>query len=605
MELPRSSPARLTTTATIKLPRIALFLMCLVYAVPGLLGRDPWKPDDASSFGAMWTMANGHLADWLMPNVAGAPSLDAGPLMDWLGAISIRVGRAIPLLPHDDALTARFATLIMVLIAATGLWYATYLLGRRPAAQPLALAFGGHPEPRDYGRTLAYGALLILLGTLGLATRAHESSPDIAALAMLCACLYALARGLDQPRVAAIWMGASLAGLALTRGPFPAAEVLLVYAGLVLWHPDWRRNRVPALVIALPLALLLTGLWPLALWTTDDPSGRPYLMAWLSGWGQFANGASLESLRRAGKTVLWFALPGWPIALWGIWSWRREWQSAHIVVPVVLLGAMTANFFLTPTTFNWVLLLLLPSIVMLAGFGLPTLKRGAANAVDWFSLLVYSLTALALWGSWFTRMTGFPAAWDASLQRQVPGLANDFHIGPLVGALLVTAAWIWLARWRIVTHPKMLWRSVVLASGGVTLIWTLVMTLWISEVNYSRTYRGVAFQLQSALDNSKSGANACVRTDGVGLPQRASFAYFSNVQFTPIDLGGQPIYNCPLLLRQDSAHSPESEPAAEKGHYWHLLWEGRRPSDRDERFKLYVDETGTAPKSRAAPRATR
>lgn len=605
MELPRSSPARLTAIATIKLPRAALFLMCLVYAVPGLLGRDPWKPDDASSFGAMWTMANGHLSDWLMPNVAGAPTLDAGPLMYWLGALSIRVARVIPLLPQDDALAARFATLVMVLIAATGLWYATYLMGRRPAAQPLALAFGGHPEARDYGRTLADGALLILLGTLGLATRAHESSPDVAALAMLCACLYALARGLDQPRVAALWIGASVAALALTRGPFPALEVLLVYAGLVLWHPEWRSNRVPALLIALPLAAFLLALWPLALWFGDDPAGRAYLVAWLRNWSQFANGASVESLRRAGKTILWFALPGWPIALWGIWSWRREWRTAHIVVPVLLMVSMAANFVLTPTTFNWVLLLLLPSIVMLAGFGLPTLKRGAANAVDWFSLLIYSLTALALWASWLTRMTGFPAAWGATLQRQVPGLANEFHIGPLIGALLVTAAWIWLVRWRIVTHPKMLWRSVVLASGGVTLIWTLVMTLWIGEVNYSRSYRGVAVQLEGALEHSKPGAGACVRGDGVGLPQRALFAYFSTIQFAPVDLDGQALVVCPLLLREESAHAPESDPAAEKGHYWRLIWEGRRPSDRDEHFGLYVDESGTPAKPRPAPRTSR
>jgi len=604
MELPRSSPARLTARATIKLPRIALFLMCLVYAVPGLLGRDPWKPDDASSFGVMWTMAHGHRADWLMPNVVGAPTFDSGPLMYWLGALSIRLGRAISWIQADDALAARLATLLMVLTAATGLWYATYLLGRRPAAQPLALAFGGHPEPRDYGRTLADGALLILLGTLGLATRAHEVAPDIAGLAMLSACFYGLARGLDQPRVAAIWMGAALAGLALTRGPYCAVEVFLVYAGLALWHPEWHGNRKAAILIALPLALILMAIWPLLLWYGDDPGGRDYLITWWRGWTEAANAGNADALRRAGRTFLWFALPGWPIAIWAIWSWRREWKSAHIVVPVLLLLAMAANFILTAsTTFLWVLLLLLPSIVMLAGFGLPTLKRGAANAVDWFSLLVYSLTAFALWASWLTRMTGFPQAWDATLQRQVPGLANDFHIGPLVGALAITAAWIWLVRWRVVTHPKVLWRSVVLASGGVTLIWALVMTLWVSEVNYSRTYRAVALQLQSALDSSKPGANACVHTVGVGLAQRASFAYFSTVRFAPLDLSGQPLGSCPLLLRQESAHSPESELAAAKGHYWNLIWEGRRASDRDERFRLYTDETGAPAKPRSSKSA--
>jgi len=94
-----------------------------------------------------------------------------------------------------------------------------------------------------------------------------------------------------------------------------------------------------------------------------------------------------------------------------------------------------------------------------------------------------------------------------------------------------------------------------------------------------------------------------VHTVGVGLAQRASFAYFSTVRFAPLDLSGQPLGSCPLLLRQESAHSPESELAAAKGHYWNLIWEGRRASDRDERFRLYTDETGAPAKPRSSKSA--
>jgi 4-amino-4-deoxy-L-arabinose transferase-like glycosyltransferase len=601
MELPRSSPARLTADATIKLPRIALFLMALVYAVPGLLGRDPWKPDDASSFGVMWSMSSGQFADWLMPNVAGAPVFDAGPLMYWLGAIAIRISHLLSFMGLEDALAARAATLLMVLTATTGVWYATYLLGRQPAAQPLVLAFGGQPASRDYGRTLADGALLILLGTLGLVARAHESSPDIAALAMLCAAAYALARGLDRPVVAAIWMAAALTGLFLTRGPWLASEVALVYLGLVTFHPEWRSNRMAATTIALPAALLLIAIWPVALVLVEGDAGKRYLSAWIQYWLQQAGGTNPDSLWRGVKALAWFALPAWPLALWGLYSWRAVWRAPHVLVPSLLLISMLLNLLLSSITSDWLLLLLLPGIVMLAAFGLPTLKRGAANAIDWFSLLVYSLTAMVLWVSWLTRMTSAPQAWSATLQRQVPGLASEFHIGPLFGALIVTAAWIWLVRWRIVEHPKVLWRSVVLASGGVTLIWVLLMTLLVNEVNYSRTYRAVASQLASAMASSAAGPEACVEGDSLGLAQRASFAYFAGIHFAATDGDGNPLETCSLVLQQDSIRASSHE-VDQRVKNLRIIWEGRRASDRDERFRLYYEAPAAHPQKRPSKR---
>jgi hypothetical protein len=55
------------------------------------------------------------------------------------------------------------------------LWYTAFHLGRRAEAQPLRLAFGGQPEPDDYGRTLADTAVLIYLGCLGLLLHSHET----------------------------------------------------------------------------------------------------------------------------------------------------------------------------------------------------------------------------------------------------------------------------------------------------------------------------------------------------------------------------------------------------------------------------------------------
>ena len=75
-------PVRLPAAATLALPRLALFALGLLYILPGLIGREPWKSDDAASFGIMWTMAQGSMQDWLWPNIAGLlfDAIERGPV---------------------------------------------------------------------------------------------------------------------------------------------------------------------------------------------------------------------------------------------------------------------------------------------------------------------------------------------------------------------------------------------------------------------------------------------------------------------------------------------------------------------------------------------
>jgi hypothetical protein len=132
-----------------------------------------------------------------------------------------------------------------------------------------------------------------------------------------------------------------------------------------------------------------------------------------------------------------------------------------------------------------------------------------------------------------------------------------------------------LVRWRIARHPSVLWRAVVLSSGGVILCWLLLMTLWLPWLNYGKSYAGVAEQIGARLPAS----GYCVDTN-VGPSQRASFAYFGQVEFARFGN-----HDCDFLLLQDSGNSPLMKKDDEGS--LHLLWEGRRPSDRDERYRLY------------------
>ena len=553
----------------------------------------------------MWTMATGAgyggLADWLLPNVVGAPLVDSGPLMYWVGAACIALFGHV--LGAD--LAARLATVLFFFVTVTGIWYATYLMGRRAEAQPAALAFGGQPDPRDYGRVLADGALLILLATIGLLIRAHESSSDVAMLAMLSVALYGMARSIEFPRIGGAWIALALVGLVLSRGPAPAIALAILWAVLVRVHADFRPARRAAVAVVLPATLVGLSIWPL-LTLIAVPDATLHIGKRLSDWLHYFDGIDAQATSKYFRTLPWSTWLAWPLAARALWSWRRRLRAAQLALPGGFVLAMIAVLCSTSDTSDGQLLLVLPGLVMLAAVGLPTLRRGGANALDWFSLLFYSIAAIFVWFAWFTKMTGVPAGFARSIARLTPGATYELQPLVVVIAAAVTIGWLAIVRWRIVSHPKVVWRSVVLASAGVILSWTLTSTLFIRTIDYSRSYRGVADGLGQALAAAGQAANprptkaspapvdavhadapggSCVATDGLGLAQRASFAWFDGVHFSRVDYDGNNVEECDYLIRQDLTRQPRSE-TLPLGR-WKLLWEGRRPADRDERFRLY------------------
>ncbi len=104
------------------------------------------------------------------------------------------------------------------------------------------------------------------------------------------------------------------------------------------------------------------------------------------------------------------------------------------------------------------------------------------------------------------------------------------------------------------------------------------MTLWLPWGNYVKSYAGVAQQIALKLPSGQH----CVDSN-VGAAQRASFAYFGKLPFAQFSSA-----KCNLYLLQDSVRNKgEVTPYNLAGGQWKLLWEGRRPSDRDERFRFY------------------
>src|SRR5450755_4447308 len=152
-----------------------LVLLCIAWIGLGLFGHDPWKPDDATSFGVTLEMLK-H-GDWVVPHLAGIALPDRPSLFyAFAAATATAFGGVMP--AHDAARIA-----IAVCLALT-LWL---------------LALTGREL---YGRDFRWPPVLVFIGCIGLWDRAHQLSPDLGVLAAFALALYALALALRRAALA-------------------------------------------------------------------------------------------------------------------------------------------------------------------------------------------------------------------------------------------------------------------------------------------------------------------------------------------------------------------------------------------------------------------
>ena len=557
------TPAIVAQGAVKRLPRLALWLFCLAYVLPGFLGRGPWKRADITAFGYMAELALGG-SDWWAPTLGGqAPEVDA-LLPYWLGAWAIQIAPAW--LPIDLAARLPFMLLLAVTLMAS--WYGCYYLARSPMAQPLPFAFGGEAQPTDYARAVADGGLLAFIACLGLAQLAHETTPALAQLCFTALLFYATAALPYHPLEAAISAAFGLAGLSLSGAPSTALALGLGSSLIHLLDATRREDqllqtkfRAGSLLGLTVLSALLASQFNLWRWRIDLPQAD-----WIE-W---------QSL---GRLFLWFTWPAWPLALWTLWRWRRQllgtrFISRHLWLPLWFAGVASVST-LSTSAADRSLLLALPALAALAAFSLPTLGRSMGALIDWFTLIFFSGCAAVIWIVWLSMQTGFPAQPAANVARLAPGFEHSFSFVSFFIALCASGTWAWLVKWRAGRHRSAIWKSVVLPAGGAALCWLLLMTLWLPLLDFARSYAPMVQQARLLMADSP----ACVASLGLSRSQVAALRFHGKLKLEPLASG----QHCPWLIAD--SHVAPLLPADPQ---WRLQGRISHPSDDKEILLLYV-----------------
>jgi 4-amino-4-deoxy-L-arabinose transferase-like glycosyltransferase len=312
-----------------------------------------------------------------------------------------------------------------------------------------------------------------------------------------------------------------------------------------------------------------------------QPYGLSPVGDWLDWNASQVGLPTLDTLKGFFRIGVWFFWPAWPFAVWATWAWRRQQHLLHIVMPVFFFLALTVLLLCDPALENGDFLKMLAPLALMAAFGLPTMKRGAINAIDWFSVMVLTILGALVWLFWIAKLTGWPAQLAKNALKLVPGFKPEVGIIAFVVAAATSVGWIMLVHWRLSRRPPVLWRAVVLSSSGLILLWVLLMTLFLPDLNYSKSYAGVAQQIAATLPHDAD----CIDSN-VGPAQRASFAYFGRLPFATLDAKG-----CRYVLLQDDIRNRNSSDDRQARRHGvrgaTVLWEGRRASDRYERFRLF------------------
>ncbi|HKE39868.1 MAG TPA: glycosyltransferase family 39 protein [Casimicrobiaceae bacterium] len=527
-----------------------LLVFTIAWVLIGLVGHDPWKPDEAYTFGIVLDFLR-H-GDWVVPSLAGEPFVEKPPLF-FLVAVGFAqlFGQVLPL--HD---AARLATGLFVGIAL------------------LFLALSGRELcGRGYGTM----AVLVMIGCVGPTPRLHQLITDVALLAGVSVGMYGLAVARRSLWSGGAWLGVGLATAFLAKGLLGPGWLCLTAAVLPALHPWRTRGYAASLGVAALIAVVPVAIWGYALYDRSPALFGEWFIT--NNFGRFFGFTRIGPHNAPGfyeGELLWYAFPALPLSAWALWrAWRRHDSSVfepRLALPLILATVMFAVLAAASDSRNVYLIPLLLPLSLIAAQGIGELPLIGTTAVSQTARWGLGALAATLWVGWITLLIGVPASLRSMLLAYQPSFVPKIHwvlFGLALGATALTARMLF-RRATSATSAMTQW------AAGTALCWCLIATLWAPYLNAGKSYRTMVRSLARQLPTS-----GCVASLHLGEPQRALLAYFANIDTVRLEV--EPSASCPALLVQGwrTTGAPAPEPA------WTLVWEGSRPGDQRELYQLY------------------
>lgn len=529
---------------------IFVSLLCCAWIVLGLVGHDPWKPDEAYSFGLVLSILEGR--DWVVPMLAHEPFMEKPPIYYLTAALTAKGFGAV--LPVHDA--ARLATGLYMALT----FVAVGLTGREL-----------------FGKDAAWVAPLLLVSNAGLLLWGHLLVTDVAQLAGFALAFYGLALGMRRPYLGGAWLGTGIGLAFMSKGLLAVGCFGILTALLPALSDRWRsRDYAYCLLAAVLASLPWLVIWPALLYTRSPELFMVWF--WDNNFGRFLGrnmlgptGAPFYVL----VTIAWSALPAWPLALSTVWRARREVTARPELL--LLLAECAVIFAVLSASRQGRDVYALPLLLSLSLLALPallSLGRGATEALSRAAIAVFLLLGLAVWITWAALDLSVPNALHEPLIRFQPSYTPTLGLAEVACAAALTLGWLWVA----LRFPRIKARPAVIWVAGLTMVWGLASVFFIRYLDTGHSYRQMIAELRAQLPLEYR----CMTSHNLGEPQRAMLDYFAGIWTYRDDQARSNAHPCDILLVQGSTsqiYQPDDQ--------WERIWEGSRPGDRKELYRLY------------------
>lgn len=565
-------------------------LVCLLWIFSGLVGHEPWKPDEAYSFGMVLSYIEG--ANWVIPTIADVPFMEKPPFFYILASFSAQL--FYPWLEYPDGARLTNSLFLIITLVTLGL-----------ASRQIYQKENKHQFP--------FLSILFFISCFGLVYRTHLMITDVALLCGFSMSLYGLSLIRSRMFLGAFFLGTGVGLGFMTKGILAPGIIGSICLSLLM-HPDYRKKQI---ILSYILALLWSApwllIWPIALYRESNELF--WLWFWDNNLARFLGATELGPDAEKGfyfKLLPWYALPVLPFTLVYWWHTSKHLAYRHIFLTIVVLLsviliaspyhrfyaiplviallAMARNLrherdrFIVPIHFFAITLGVLSlSSTARELYALPLLLPLSLMATDYFSdnrphfdkllnwlgIIVMSGIILFLWLIWLALLwPEFPGL-GALLQQRQPSFVNVVSYGPLGLALFTSIFWIFITRLGYFTYkPVLSW------SAGITAAWCLLSTVLLPYIDYGMSYKDMILSLKSKLPSQYN----CIASYNLVEAYPALMHYYINEKMYEItDQSRQ--RDCDLMLLRSKHANRLSED-------WIEVWHGNRPGDKSV-FSLY------------------
>ena len=432
------------------------------------------------------------------------------------------------------------------------------------------------------GHRFGRSAVLVLIGCPGLLMPAHFMSTIPLLFAGTAMCFYGLSLAKTRVIMASLMLGGGWVVLSLSGSLSLPLALMLLSGALCLSHHWHTRRYALVLLIALLWAWPQILLWPYALYQADanafEQWWRAYALMPFGGWAKLQFDFSLWYYA---KNLLWFAFPAWPLAIWSA-SRLRLASSDWGVLSMAWLAVGGLLLALSPLQFQDLLVILLPALAVLGTAKLDALRRGAAAFLNWFGIMTFGLLALFLWLGFAAMNYGWPPKLAERAVYFSPYYQTDIDYFPMIVACLFTPIWLWS-----ITRQHVRGRQAVTNwAAGVTLTWSLLLTLFLPWLDAAKSYRPVVQQMQKAFDadavNRLQASTQCISVDANNHTARIAWQQYG---WAALEADNP---HCHYRLVRRSLQQNTVEPR------WQEIWHGARPREKRDMLALWRKQSNPA-----------